>query len=171
MTEAGQLSLEPLLEYLHARTGLWFEGRRFAHVETGVRRAMQRRGFAHFEAFHESVQRDGEVADDLIDELTVGETYFFRDPAHFELIRETILPDLLRRHGAEYRPRIWSAGCASGEETYTLAMVLAQEHLLDRCHLLGTDISRSALIKADSGIYTPWRRRLVDHRPVGPDAR
>ena len=69
------------------------------------------------------------VLDDLVSELTVGETYFFRDPAQLEFIRRTILPELRSQPGRAIRA--WSSGCASGEEAYSLAILFEQEGFAD----------------------------------------
>lgn len=95
--------------------------------------------------------------------LTVGETYFFRETKSLEALRDHILPDLIRERSAGSRKiRIWSAGCSSGEEPYTAAMLI--DRLLPRYQdwdvkIMGTDINCLALEKARSGIYTSWSFR------------
>jgi len=69
---------------------------------------------------------DSELWDDLIGTITVGETYFFRDQAQFDVLRQHILPALIARHQDDRRLRIWSAGCATGEEPYSVAILLRQ---------------------------------------------
>jgi hypothetical protein len=73
--------------------------------------------------------------DDLVGEITVGETYFFREAAQFEFIRWNILRDLLARREPGHVLRAWSAGCASGEEAYSLAILLTEEGLADRARV------------------------------------
>jgi chemotaxis protein methyltransferase CheR len=97
------------------------------------------------------------LLDDLVGELTVGETYFFRDPARFDFIRQTVLPELRSRPGRAVRA--WSAGCATGEEAYSLAMLFEQEGLRDCYWLLATDLSRPALERARQARYTRWSLR------------
>lgn len=84
-----------------------------------------------------------------LDLLTTNETYFFREPRHFEFLKQNVLPAT-----SPLRPfRVWSAACSSGEETYSLAMVLA-DHFADKdWHLLGSDISSQVLEKARTGHY------------------
>jgi chemotaxis protein methyltransferase CheR len=96
------------------------------------------------------------VFDDLVGELSVGETYFFREPAHFAFLGSEVLPDVQRRRGNTHTIRIWSAGCASGEEAYSLAILLDQAGLAERVHLLATDMSRAALARMRQGAYTAW---------------
>ena len=76
----------------------------------------------------------------LVSELTVGETYFFREPDQFDLLRRQIVPEWRQRDPAQ-PIRVWSAGCASGEEAYSLAMLLDQEGLAGRTHLIASDIN------------------------------
>src|SRR5271168_3123718 len=97
--------------------------------------------------------------------LTIGETYFFRDPRAFEILEDEVLTKLirLRRDTGKYL-RLWSAGCCTGEEPYSIAMLLAR--MLDdlqswRISILGTDINSNFLKKAQRGIYEPWSFRVV----------
>lgn len=92
----------------------------------------------------------------FLDEVTTNKTDFFREPGHFTLLAEKALPEIAAR--AEGRPvLVWSAGCSSGEEPYTLAMVLseyAEAHPGFRFRILATDLSTRVLEKAQLGIYT-----------------
>ena len=102
----------------------------------------------------------------LSEQLRVGETYFFREETALKLFREVVLPQIVeQRKGKEKQIRIWSAGCSSGEEPYTLAMLLL-ETLPDindwKISILATDISLLALNKAIHGKYTSWSFRQTD---------
>lgn len=100
--------------------------------------------------------------EELVIPLTTGETYFFRDSGQHALLKERILPDLLENRGAERSLRIWSAACATGEEAYSLAILL-DELLRDPASweilILGTDINHHALEQARRGLYTEWSFR------------
>ncbi len=104
-------------------------------------------------------------AEILASHLTIGETYFFREPAGFEALETEVLPDLLRQgagSGPDAGLRIWSAGCASGEEPYSVAILLDRKfpELLRRpMTILATDINPRALQKAERAIYTEWSFR------------
>jgi chemotaxis protein methyltransferase CheR len=100
----------------------------------------------------------------LVATLTIGETHFFRNRPQFEALERHILPDLIARRRDVRRLRLWSAGCASGEEPYSLAILIHQllPDLPDwNVSILGTDISRSALEKARQGVYGRWSFREV----------
>lgn len=103
----------------------------------------------------------------LLAQLTVGETYFMRDKAHFKALREHILPTLLlqKRADGDLTLTLWSAGCASGEEAYSLAIVL-YELLPDsdrwKINVIGTDINATAIENAKRGVYRAWSFRQND---------
>lgn len=167
---SGQASLEPacaaVVRLVSARTGLTFPPNRWPDVDARVRRAMRTAGAADLERFAGLLGERGELLDALTAELTVGETYFFRDPAQLELVRSTVLPDLVRRRPPDHVLRAWSAGCATGEEPYSLAVLLQQEGLGLRSEVLGTDLSRPALAQARSGSYGAWSLRGVEEAVV-----
>jgi chemotaxis protein methyltransferase CheR len=150
---------EDVIRLLGERTGLSFSAARHESAEQGIRRAMSRAGVNDPTDYGALVVRDARALDDLVVELTVGETYFFRDAEQFEFIRRTVVPDLWRRLGPGHTVRAWSCGCASGEEAYSLAIVLREEGLADRCYLLGTDISRAALARCYGATYGNWSLR------------
>jgi chemotaxis protein methyltransferase CheR len=103
----------------------------------------------------------------LINTLTIGETYFLREEAHFTLLKKHILPKLIleRRQAGQHHLRIWSAGCASGEEAYSLAITLHQ-FLPDignwHIEIHGTDINEYAIKTARHAIYRDWAFRKQD---------
>jgi chemotaxis protein methyltransferase CheR len=105
------------------------------------------------------MERDTAVLDELLDELTVGETYFFREPEQFEAVRRIALPDVVGRRGPNHTLRAWSAGCATGEEAYSIAIMCAEEGLADRTFVLGTDLSLEKLARARAGVYRDWSLR------------
>ena len=118
----------------------------------------------------------------FIDVVTTNKTDFFREPKHFSFLIERALPDLTERERSGGPIVIWSAGCSSGEEPYTLAMVLSEYGLTHpgfRFRILATDISTDVLSKAELGIYsresiTPVsselkRKYLMMSRKAGSD--
>ena len=103
----------------------------------------------------------GEARDAVLAELTVGESYFFRDAAQLELLTSDIIPARLASHGATRPLRMWSAGSASGEEAYTLAIMLREQKWPHPARILGTDIALPRLAAARRGRYTRWALRGV----------
>jgi chemotaxis protein methyltransferase CheR len=153
---------EAVAQHLRVRTGLEFSPNRFGNAEAGIRRAMERAGASDLTEYLRLLQSERITDDDLITELTVGETYFFRDPAHFAFVRDSILPELMRVEAPGHTLRVWSAGCASGEEAYSLAILFTEQGLADRAQILGSDISRSALRRAQTGAYRQWSLRAME---------
>lgn len=109
---------------------------------------------------------DSPILTHLVSCITIGETYFFRDKNQMRFLQEILLPQLIagKRKLGELSLRIWSAGCATGEEIYTILMML-HEMLPDYKHwtlqLMGTDINTASLKKAMLGNYTQWSMRTI----------
>lgn len=107
---------------------------------------------ADYQRMLEAEKDDGPVWARLIDELTIAETYFFRDTGQMELLRHELLPRLLRE--AEGRPlRLWSAGCSTGEEPYSLAILLDELQPKNGAQISGTDVNQAVLLAARTGLY------------------
>jgi chemotaxis protein methyltransferase CheR len=103
--------------------------------------------------------------DALIAEITICETHMFRHAEQFDALRDLVLPDLIARNGSRRRLRIWSAGCATGAETYSMAILLKRElaHLVAGWDvtILGTDINRQCLAQAREGRFDEWTFRAT----------
>lgn len=107
---------------------------------------------------------DNTLVQNIVRALTVKESYFFRDPSTMESLRTRILPELLAKVRDSKVLRVWSAGCSTGEELYTIA-VLLDEMLPDRhgftIRLVGTDIDTQAIERARAGVYGAWSLRAT----------
>ncbi len=130
-----------------------------AAAEEAISGAMARTGLTDFDAYRARLSEDPAAFDDLLIELTVGETYFFRTPEHFEHLRAVILPDLRERLGPEHTVRVWSAACSSGEEPYSAAVLLQAEGWGGHMSVYATDVSRGALARAREARYGDWSLR------------
>jgi chemotaxis protein methyltransferase CheR len=105
------------------------------------------------------------VCQAFINELTIKETYFFRDRPTVDTLRKELLPALIERCSRNKELRVWSAGCSTGEELYTLSILL--QELLDvpqtwNLHLVGTDLDTGALARARAATYKNWSMRALD---------
>lgn len=122
-------------------------------VKTRLAKRVVTLGFSDFDDYLRHVASDKVEGAVMVDLLTTNKTSFFREEQHFDYLHSRILPALAARPGPI---RIWSAGCSSGEEPYTLAMVL-RDHLPDpdrrEVRILATDISARVLAKAREGVY------------------
>lgn len=151
--------LDDALDYFTTQTGLAFPEPRRVDFEASAMRAMARRNVRDLAALPDAIRLDRRLVDDLVAELTVHESYFFREPGQFAAIRRLVLPQLQRERGPQALFNVWSAGCAKGEEPYSLALLLEQEGLLERCRIRATDISRPALAEAAKARYSGWSFR------------
>ncbi|MBI1966649.1 MAG: protein-glutamate O-methyltransferase CheR, partial [Gemmatimonadetes bacterium] len=169
MTPPGPLSTETLdaaATLVRRLTGLVFSAVRRSAFEAAVVKAMQRARLRDPEVYLVRVATEPELLDDLVGEITVGETYFFREPQQFALVRDHLLPSLCTHRPGGRALRLWSAGCASGEEPYTLAIVLHELGLEWDASIVATDLSRLALTKARQGRYGRWSLRAVPEEIV-----
>lgn len=158
-----EVEIAQLVAGVSRRTGLDFAG---CHRDrmVGAVLDMSSEAGAPGVADYLALLDDDQVAyEALVDRLTIGETYFFRDPAQLEVIRG-LLRDGATPGSAAGRPQLWSAGCATGEEPYTFAMILAEEGALDGSSIVGTDLSERALEQARDATYGRWSLRRCDER-------
>ncbi len=134
-------------------------GNRRNFVEMRVGRLMDATGFDSFSEYFGSICADitGVQVSDFINHLTVNYTLFYREHIHFDYLRSVVLPWMVEKEQVGHDLRMWSAGCASGEEPYTIAMVIADYLGLNRplwdAKILATDISTVALKKAVAAEY------------------
>lgn len=150
------------------RTGMHFPPNRRDAMVRSVLAASGRSGFEEIEEYHRHLfvsKTDSKAWDELIQLLIINETYFFRDTPQMDALRDHILPELVARHHDDRRIRVWSAGCASGEEPYSLAMLLYQ--LLPdiaqwNIFILGTDINKRDLLGAEKACYKERSFRVTD---------
>lgn len=118
-------------------------------------RALGLKSFAEYCSYIEKPANESELVE-LVNALTTNLTSFFRENHHFEYLSNVVLPDLVQRNRAERRIKIWSAGCSTGEEPYSLTMVLRESDSLLRgwdVRLLASDIDSNVLAQARAGVY------------------
>jgi chemotaxis protein methyltransferase CheR len=123
-------------------------------------------GLADFASYHRFLRYDAQRHAELeaaVESLTTHETYFFREPAQLKAFCDELLPMLEKRNARHKRLRLWSAGCSSGEEAYTLAMLLKDSRRFEDwdVEVYGTDISRRVLAMARRGEYGPSALRAT----------
>jgi chemotaxis protein methyltransferase CheR len=153
MTPASIEQLEPVWNALSVRTGIRLAGARLDAQNPLCAKLLARLRAVGITQLLSDLDHHSPLLDELLDELTVRETYFFRDASQFEFIRSRILPEVLTRRGPEHMMSCWSAACASGEEAYSLAILMREAGLGDRSQIVASDISLDALARARSGKY------------------
>lgn len=149
--------LQRLVGMIRDRTGNVIPPSRQPFLEEVARRRAESKGLARMEDYVRALEEEslpGEWAH-LIPLVTIKESYFFRAPQQWEVIRRQVLPELLQARGQARPIRIWSAACARGEEPSTLAMILAEEKSLHHVpwSILATDVDEEALAGARLGLY------------------
>jgi chemotaxis protein methyltransferase CheR len=147
-------------------SGLDIPPARRLELEQALRQAQTRAGLPSAQALWAHLAQAGGRADlhALVEALTIGETHFFRNQPQFHALTHHVLPEIIERRRGARRLRLWSAGCATGEEAYSLAILV--DRLLPAgeqwdVHLLATDINRQSLEKARRGLYSGWSFREV----------
>ncbi|NPC58154.1 chemotaxis protein CheR [Caenimonas sp. S4] len=151
-----------LSEFVADRIGLHFPRERWDDLQRGLSAAAQELGFQDPGWLLSRAPTKAQL-EVLASHLTIGETYFFRDWQAMQALSQTILPELIRsRRGRAQQLRIWSAGCCSGEEPYSMAILLHQAlpDLRDwQVSITATDINPRFLQKAAAGVYSEWSFR------------
>jgi chemotaxis protein methyltransferase CheR len=159
---AAAMKISPALfakfqRLIYQAAGIWLSEAKMALLCGRLSRRLRVLSVPTLEEYYQLVSNGtGEEFVFMLDAITTNETHFFREPKHFSFIAEELVPHwkLEAQQGARaQRVRIWSAGCSTGEEPYSLAMLLSK-HLPDwDVHILATDISTKVLAEARNGIY------------------
>lgn len=152
---------ELLSKMLKERSGLVLTQDKAYLLETRLMPVARRHGLKGIEDLADVVRRKGDekIIDDITEAMTTNESLFFRDTKPFDQFRNNVLPALMEARKTTRRIRIWSAACSSGQEPYSLCMMLKEDAAKLagwRIEILATDISREMLEKARSGLYTQF---------------
>jgi len=149
MTSVADIEIRLLIDAVFLRYGHDFRDYAPASLKRRVLQAQQKMGLASISALQERVLHDAAEFHVLLQFLTVPVSEMFRDPAYFLALRQQVVP-VLRTYPSL---KVWVAGCSTGEEAYSLAILLREEGLLERTILYATDINHASLERARQGIY------------------
>ncbi|MFL5560930.1 MAG: CheR family methyltransferase, partial [Gemmatimonadaceae bacterium] len=156
--DAPDEALESLLEFLKKHRNFDFTGYKRASLQRRIDRRMQDIGTTSYAEYMRQLEDRPEEFASLFDTVLINVTAFFRDDAPWKALTETVIPDLIARRTPESPIRVWSAGCATGEEAYTLAMVLAEvlgeAKFRERVKIYATDVDEAALTHARHAVYS-----------------
>lgn len=159
-----------LRDFIHDYCGIYFDdGSKFL-LERRLNRRLEQHQLRSFEEYYHLLRYDRKREDELVilvDNLTTNETYFFRENAQLRAFSEEILPGLRETNSGRKSLRIWSAGCSTGEEPYTIAILLLESGNWWRdwkVEILGSDISQRVLHTARRGVY-----KKGSHRATPPE--
>jgi two-component system CheB/CheR fusion protein len=158
LTAPTDPAFEALLEFLKRQRGLDFTGYKRTSLERRFRRRMDTVGCPSYSDYLDYLEVHPDEYEQLFEMLLINVTEFFRDPPAWHDLQERILPDLIAAKADDEPIRVWSAGCASGQEAYTIAMVLAEvlgvDAYRERVKIYATDIDEDALTQARLAVYS-----------------
>ncbi len=157
-------------ELLIEMSGLFFEESRNQSLHLALWQRLQRRGYDSYREYYNLLKFHPEgrlEIRELLDLITIGETYFFRNKAQFDVLMKFVLPEIMQRKmdPRDKRLRVWSAGCSGGDETFSIAMAMMEvvpSHEDWHISILGTDINRNGLTSAKEALYN---EKHIGHLP------
>lgn len=149
------LELENFIDFIYSNSGIVLDSSKAYLLESRLSPIIRRESLQGFSDLLQKVKFDRKLKTEVIDSISTNETYFFRDKRPFELLKNYIIPNILGASGTSIK--IWSAACSTGQEAYSIAILL-KEILFNfakfQVQVHGSDISESAVHKANQGIYT-----------------
>ena len=158
MSDAEDTQFESLLQFLQQQRGFDFSGYKRPSLMRRVHRRMQMLEAKSFEDYRDYLEVHPDEFALLFNTILINITSFFRDLPAWEYLESEVLPDMVKRKASGELVRVWSAGCASGQEVYTIAIVLAEvmgdEQFRERVKIYATDIDEEALTQARHAAYT-----------------
>ena len=160
-------TLDSLLEFVRETRGFDFTGYKRSTIQRRVAKRMAAVGAERYDDYVDYLELHAEEFAELFNALLINTTGFFRDPQTWEYLATEVVPQLLATPGPDESLRVWCAGCASGEEPYTVAMVLARvmgdSAFRERVKIYATDVDEEALDQARHGAYLPRQIEDVPH--------
>ncbi len=148
-------------------TGISFPPNRRASAETVMQRVMGKLGITNPVSLEIGVSQQGSIMEALLDDLTIGESYFFREPAQFRFMADELLPKWSSSWPAGRTLKVWSAACAAGQEPYSVAILLRENNWTRGSRIIGTDISEGRLAVAREASFTNWSLRTLPPQAIG----
>ena len=153
--------LNRLIKIVYNNFGINLNEKKKLLIESRLSSTIKAKNFSNFTEYINYLENNTNQISliELVDKISTNHTYFFREPNHFEFLEKKLLPKMINQmsQSGEKEIRIWSAGCSSGEEPYTIAMIINEHISNNKIHLntkiLATDISITVLKEASQGIY------------------
>ncbi len=152
---------EQFVAGIKQKTGIDLALYKEAQMKRRLTSLYEKKGFKNFVDFLAAIQTDPRLLDEFLDRMTINVSEFYRNGKRWEVLDEKIFPRLLKER---QQLKVWSAACSTGEEPYSLAMVLSKHMPLSQVQVLATDLDTNAIAKAKAGIYP--ERSLVEVPPM-----
>jgi len=153
--EIEQLEIDLLFEAVYRRYGYDFRHYASGSAIRRVKRRMKHEGHDSVSILLHQILHDESVAESLLQDLSINVTEMFRDPDFYQALRNEVLSELSKLEHL----KCWHAGCATGEEVYSMAILMSEEKLYNRCQLYATDFNQIALDMAKKGIFSVSRMK------------
>ena len=138
------------IENVKKKSGIDLSLYKEAQMKRRLKTLYEKKGFRSFREFYLGMLQDNQIYRLFLERMTINVSEFFRNYQRWNVLERVILPELVKKNK---RLRVWSAACSTGEEPYTIAMILAKHKLLDHAYILATDIDEKAIETAKTGIY------------------
>jgi chemotaxis protein methyltransferase CheR len=159
---------------IHREAGIYLSEAKKALVAGRLARRLRELALGSFSAYHEFVRQDADERIRMLDCISTNETHFFREPRQFEFLEQQVFPEWAERAAAGLRPRkarVWSAGCSTGEEPYSIAMALLHRFPPSagwEIEVLGTDLSTRVLDRAQAAVWPIAKAQEIPPRYLRP---
>lgn len=141
---------ENFVDRIKRKTGIDLALYKEAQMKRRLTSLYEKKGFASFVDFFKELDRDSKLMDEFLDRMTINVSEFYRNGKRWEVLENKIFPRLLK---ASPRLKVWSAACSTGEEPYSLAMVLSNHQSLSQISIHATDLDENAIAKAKAAVY------------------
>ncbi|MGF1635463.1 MAG: CheR family methyltransferase [Cyclobacteriaceae bacterium] len=163
MQEIQIVDIRKLTDIIKNKYGYDFTNYAISSFKRRVSRILELYKFQSLDTLIARISDDKVFFDDFLSEVTVNVTEMFRDPPFWRELRDKVLPNILLNHN---KISIWHAGCSSGEEVYSMAIMLKEMGILDNCKIIATDIDHVILEKAKEGVYPAKNMELNEKNYV-----
>ena len=168
----SQSLFEELRDFICEKTGIYFQDNKQYLLQSRLRNRVMQLNFESFEAYFSYLKNPNNISEftEMVNSITINETYFFRSPEQFSLLQNTLLPLLIEQKKSDARPtiRLWSTACSTGDEPYSIA-ILVKEHFAHlyptvKFEIYGSDIDSNILERAQRGFYNAYAiRNIPEH--------
>ena len=156
-------TFEELSRIIEERTGIHIPITKKYLVENRLIRVLEENNLKGYDEYLYLLKYspNGRAYERLFDAITTNETYFFREPMQFDILVDHIVPRTIESRGGERQMKVWCAACSSGEEPYTISMVMSERRPDVRMDIIGSDISNKVLAAAERAVYSSYSVRNI----------
>ncbi|TYR82588.1 protein-glutamate O-methyltransferase CheR [Priestia megaterium] len=151
---------EEFIRRIKLKTGIDLSLYKEAQMKRRLTSLYEKRGFTSFDTYYKEIEQHDELLTELLDRITINVSEFYRNSKRWSVLEQKILPKIVKD---KQTLKVWSAACSTGEEPYTLAMVLSAFYPLSQINIVATDLDRQVIEKAKIGLYS---ERSLQEVPV-----